>query len=215
MGSRVKPWVTAWFRPWTPTGSFLVPYIIMLAVEGMPLLYLELAVGQRMRQGSIGAWRTISPYLSGVGKCVLSSPLPPVDPQTVFWAGEGDRGSPLAKLLERGASTRPQREPLSGAGRRPRRGATEWGLRGAGFLTHWTVRGGGGPASAGLMPHCFSSLGLSLLICNRETAARERSCNSVSCPATILGTRITAPSVGEPLPCARCWPVCVCVCGLI
>uniref|UniRef100_A0A8B9X490 Transporter n=1 Tax=Bos mutus grunniens TaxID=30521 RepID=A0A8B9X490_BOSMU len=48
-------------------GSFLVPYIIMLVVEGMPLLYLELAVGQRMRQGSIGAWRTVSPYLSGVG----------------------------------------------------------------------------------------------------------------------------------------------------
>ncbi|XP_006868883.1 PREDICTED: sodium- and chloride-dependent transporter XTRP3 isoform X2 [Chrysochloris asiatica] len=48
-------------------GSFLVPYIIMLIVEGMPLLYLELAVGQRMRQGSIGAWRTISPYLRGVG----------------------------------------------------------------------------------------------------------------------------------------------------
>ncbi|XP_025771692.1 sodium- and chloride-dependent transporter XTRP3 [Puma concolor] len=47
--------------------SFLVPYIIMLVVEGMPLLYLELAVGQRMRQGSIGAWRTISPYLGGVG----------------------------------------------------------------------------------------------------------------------------------------------------
>uniref|UniRef100_A0A8D0GDG2 Transporter n=1 Tax=Sphenodon punctatus TaxID=8508 RepID=A0A8D0GDG2_SPHPU len=48
-------------------GGFLVPYFIMLIVEGMPLLYLELAVGQRMRQGSIGAWRTISPYLSGVG----------------------------------------------------------------------------------------------------------------------------------------------------
>ncbi|XP_068838645.1 sodium- and chloride-dependent transporter XTRP3 isoform X1 [Capricornis sumatraensis] len=48
-------------------GSFLVPYVIMLVVEGMPLLYLELAVGQRMRQGSIGAWRTVSPYLSGVG----------------------------------------------------------------------------------------------------------------------------------------------------
>ncbi|KAM7063896.1 sodium- and chloride-dependent transporter XTRP3 [Molossus nigricans] len=48
-------------------GSFLVPYLIMLVVEGMPLLYLELAVGQRMRQGSIGAWRAISPYLSGVG----------------------------------------------------------------------------------------------------------------------------------------------------
>ncbi|XP_057562838.1 sodium- and chloride-dependent transporter XTRP3 isoform X5 [Hippopotamus amphibius kiboko] len=48
-------------------GSFLVPYITMLFVEGMPLLYLELAVGQRMRQGSIGAWRAISPYLGGVG----------------------------------------------------------------------------------------------------------------------------------------------------
>ncbi|KAL1781897.1 sodium-and chloride-dependent transporter XTRP3B isoform X1 [Sigmodon hispidus] len=48
-------------------GSFLVPYVIMVIVEGMPLLYMELAVGQRMRQGSIGAWRTISPYLSGVG----------------------------------------------------------------------------------------------------------------------------------------------------
>uniref|UniRef100_A0A8C5YIM7 Transporter n=1 Tax=Microcebus murinus TaxID=30608 RepID=A0A8C5YIM7_MICMU len=48
-------------------GSFLIPYLIMLVVEGMPLLYMELAVGQRMRQGSIGAWRTISPYLGGVG----------------------------------------------------------------------------------------------------------------------------------------------------
>lgn len=56
------------------TGSFLVPYLIMLIVEGMPLLYLELAVGQRMRQGSIGAWRTISPYLGGVG--MWASPIP-------------------------------------------------------------------------------------------------------------------------------------------
>uniref|UniRef100_A0A8V0Z1G7 Transporter n=1 Tax=Gallus gallus TaxID=9031 RepID=A0A8V0Z1G7_CHICK len=48
-------------------GGFLIPYIIMLIVEGMPLLYLELAVGQRMRKGSIGAWKIISPYLCGVG----------------------------------------------------------------------------------------------------------------------------------------------------
>lgn len=57
-----------------------MPYVIMLIVEGMPLLYLELAVGQRMRQGSIGAWRTVSPYLGGVGKWVLSHPWPPGDP---------------------------------------------------------------------------------------------------------------------------------------
>ncbi|XP_009914982.2 sodium- and chloride-dependent transporter XTRP3 isoform X1 [Haliaeetus albicilla] len=48
-------------------GGFLIPYFIMLIAEGMPLLYLELAVGQRMRRGSIGAWKIISPYLCGVG----------------------------------------------------------------------------------------------------------------------------------------------------
>lgn len=53
-------------------GGFLIPYFIMLIVEGMPLLYLELAVGQRMRQGSIGAWKIISPYLCGVGTFSVS-----------------------------------------------------------------------------------------------------------------------------------------------
>lgn len=45
----------------------------MLIAEGMPLLYLELAVGQRMRQGSIGAWKIISPYLCGVGMFSVST----------------------------------------------------------------------------------------------------------------------------------------------
>lgn len=44
----------------------------MLVVEGVPLFYLELAIGQKMRRGSIGAWSAISPYLGGVGKCVLT-----------------------------------------------------------------------------------------------------------------------------------------------
>ncbi|XP_066500143.1 sodium- and chloride-dependent transporter XTRP3-like [Hoplias malabaricus] len=48
-------------------GGFMVPYILMLVLEGIPLFYLELAIGQRMRQGSIGAWSCISPYLGGVG----------------------------------------------------------------------------------------------------------------------------------------------------
>ncbi|XP_034260090.1 sodium- and chloride-dependent transporter XTRP3-like isoform X2 [Pantherophis guttatus] len=48
-------------------GGFLIPYLIMLVVEGMPLLFLELAVGQLMHQGSIGTWNAISPYLCGVG----------------------------------------------------------------------------------------------------------------------------------------------------
>ncbi|XP_048881398.1 sodium- and chloride-dependent transporter XTRP3-like [Brienomyrus brachyistius] len=48
-------------------GGFLIPYLIMLVLEGLPLFCLELAIGQRMRLGSIGAWSAISPYLGGVG----------------------------------------------------------------------------------------------------------------------------------------------------
>uniref|UniRef100_A0A8C9SQJ7 Transporter n=1 Tax=Scleropages formosus TaxID=113540 RepID=A0A8C9SQJ7_SCLFO len=48
-------------------GAFLIPYLIALVFEGLPLLYLELAIGQKLRKGSIGVWNTISPYLGGVG----------------------------------------------------------------------------------------------------------------------------------------------------
>ncbi|KAG7469868.1 hypothetical protein MATL_G00133380 [Megalops atlanticus] len=48
-------------------GGFLIPYLIMLVLEGVPLFYMELAIGQKMRLGSIGAWSAISPYLGGVG----------------------------------------------------------------------------------------------------------------------------------------------------
>lgn len=50
------------------SGAFLIPYLIALVFEGLPLLYLELAIGQKMRKGSIGVWRTISPALGGVGR---------------------------------------------------------------------------------------------------------------------------------------------------
>uniref|UniRef100_UPI003AB09141 sodium-dependent neutral amino acid transporter B(0)AT3-like n=1 Tax=Centroberyx gerrardi TaxID=166262 RepID=UPI003AB09141 len=48
-------------------GAFLIPYLIALVFEGLPLLYLELAIGQRLRMGSIGVWKAISPFLGGVG----------------------------------------------------------------------------------------------------------------------------------------------------
>ncbi|KAJ8288113.1 hypothetical protein COCON_G00007720 [Conger conger] len=48
-------------------GAFLIPYLIALVFEGLPLLHLELAIGQRLRMGSIGVWNSISPYLGGVG----------------------------------------------------------------------------------------------------------------------------------------------------
>jgi len=48
-------------------GAFLIPYFIMLLVEGLPIFLLELALGQRLRKGAIGAWQRISPWLGGVG----------------------------------------------------------------------------------------------------------------------------------------------------
>uniref|UniRef100_A0A803XWY1 Solute carrier family 6 member 18 n=1 Tax=Meleagris gallopavo TaxID=9103 RepID=A0A803XWY1_MELGA len=52
-------------------GAFLIPYFIALIFEGIPLLHLELALGQCLRKGSINAWHTISPYLGGVGVASL------------------------------------------------------------------------------------------------------------------------------------------------
>lgn len=55
-------------------GAFLLPYIIMLFLEGLPIFYMELAMGQRMRNGPIGTWSQISPYLGGIGvACVMVS----------------------------------------------------------------------------------------------------------------------------------------------
>uniref|UniRef100_A0A3B4XC95 Transporter n=1 Tax=Seriola lalandi dorsalis TaxID=1841481 RepID=A0A3B4XC95_SERLL len=48
-------------------GAFLIPYLILLVLEGMPLLLMEFAIGQRLRKGSVGVWRAISPYLTGIG----------------------------------------------------------------------------------------------------------------------------------------------------
>ncbi|KAK7862615.1 hypothetical protein R5R35_005651 [Gryllus longicercus] len=48
-------------------GAFLIPYFVMLAIEGIPIFYLELAIGQRLRKGAIGVWNQVSPFLGGIG----------------------------------------------------------------------------------------------------------------------------------------------------
>lgn len=48
-------------------GAFLVPYLIALIVVGVPLLILEIAVGQRMQQSAIGSYRKLHPAFSGLG----------------------------------------------------------------------------------------------------------------------------------------------------
>ena len=49
------------------TGAFIFPFLIMMVLEGMPLVLLELAVGQKFRQGSFGVWNMIHPWLGGIG----------------------------------------------------------------------------------------------------------------------------------------------------
>ncbi|KAK5608479.1 hypothetical protein CRENBAI_024879 [Crenichthys baileyi] len=48
-------------------GAYLVPYFILLLLIGIPLFFLELAVGQRIRRGSIGVWNYVYPQLGGIG----------------------------------------------------------------------------------------------------------------------------------------------------
>lgn len=48
-------------------GAFLIPYLIMLFVEGLPLFYLELSIGHRFRSGTVGSWRQIAPAFTGIG----------------------------------------------------------------------------------------------------------------------------------------------------
>lgn len=48
-------------------GAFLIPYFISLVLLGIPLFFLELAIGQSTRMGPVGVWRSIHPYLGGVG----------------------------------------------------------------------------------------------------------------------------------------------------
>ncbi|XP_064876125.1 sodium-dependent neutral amino acid transporter SLC6A17-like [Oncorhynchus nerka] len=48
-------------------GAYLVPYFILLILIGIPLFFLELAVGQRIRRGSIGVWNYVYPQLGGIG----------------------------------------------------------------------------------------------------------------------------------------------------
>ncbi|XP_029954171.1 sodium-dependent neutral amino acid transporter B(0)AT2-like [Salarias fasciatus] len=54
-------------------GSFLLLYVLLMLLVGIPLFFLELAAGQAIRQGSIGVWKSISPRLAGIGysSCVV------------------------------------------------------------------------------------------------------------------------------------------------
>ncbi|CAG0879420.1 unnamed protein product [Cyprideis torosa] len=48
-------------------GAFLLPYLLILCICGIPLLYMELAVGQYTNAGPIQAIGSLCPLLKGVG----------------------------------------------------------------------------------------------------------------------------------------------------
>lgn len=46
-------------------GVFLVPYFLILIICGIPLLFMELAIGQFTRRGPIGALSQLCPIFKG------------------------------------------------------------------------------------------------------------------------------------------------------
>ncbi|XP_039564074.1 sodium- and chloride-dependent betaine transporter isoform X4 [Passer montanus] len=48
-------------------GAFLIPYLIFLFTCGIPLFFLETALGQYTSQGGVTAWRKICPIFEGIG----------------------------------------------------------------------------------------------------------------------------------------------------
>ena len=54
-------------------GVFLIPYTLMLILGGIPLFYMELALGQYYRQGAITTWGRVCPLFKGSPILSLSS----------------------------------------------------------------------------------------------------------------------------------------------
>jgi solute carrier family 6 GABA transporter-like protein 6/8/11/12/13 len=48
-------------------GAFLIPYSIFLVFGGVPILFLEVAIGQYYRNGGITVWQLICPFFKGIG----------------------------------------------------------------------------------------------------------------------------------------------------
>ncbi|CAG5117446.1 unnamed protein product, partial [Candidula unifasciata] len=50
--------------------SFLIPYLIMLFISGLPLFFIELAIGQFTSQGPMTCWK-MAPIFTGIGYAMV------------------------------------------------------------------------------------------------------------------------------------------------
>ncbi|KAI6208107.1 Sodium-dependent serotonin transporter [Aphelenchoides besseyi] len=48
-------------------GAFLIPYLVMLCIGGLPMFYMELILGQFHRSGCLSIWKRICPMFKGIG----------------------------------------------------------------------------------------------------------------------------------------------------
>ncbi|XP_037514587.2 sodium-dependent serotonin transporter [Rhipicephalus sanguineus] len=69
-------------------GAFLIPYTVMLMFGGLPLFYLELAMGQYYRCGCLTIWKNIFPIFKGIGYaiCILDLYMAMYYNTVIAWA---------------------------------------------------------------------------------------------------------------------------------
>ncbi|KAK9412618.1 sodium-dependent serotonin transporter [Crotalus adamanteus] len=69
-------------------GAFLIPYTIMAIFGGIPLFYMELALGQYHRHGCISIWRKVCPIFKGIGFaiCIIAFYLASYYNTIMAWA---------------------------------------------------------------------------------------------------------------------------------
>lgn len=53
------------------SGAFLIPFLLMMILIGLPLFFLELYIGQYTSLGPLKAFAAIGPFFSGLGYCTL------------------------------------------------------------------------------------------------------------------------------------------------
>ncbi|XP_008588082.1 PREDICTED: sodium- and chloride-dependent glycine transporter 2 [Galeopterus variegatus] len=53
-------------------GAFLIPYLMMLALAGLPIFFLEVSLGQFASQGPVSVWKAIPALQGECDSCVIS-----------------------------------------------------------------------------------------------------------------------------------------------